>query len=249
MSVELECTDMKGGFESGDKLAAEDTAEYFDGKKEGAARGDPARMIRSETAGGKHTVDMRMMLQSLVPGMEHAEEADLRAEVLGIASDLQQSGSTGVKQQVIDQPLILQCQRRQFPRQGEDDVHVTGGQHLAFPRLEPAPSGVALTLGAVPVSARVVRDGSMSAVRALIAMSPQRGSAAACDGQQHLFVLSVDPLATALNEGLSCTANDVGHLQRRRPVHALCVDSPSPRMVIASSGLPVALRCRRERCR
>ena len=69
----------------------------------------------------------------------------------------------------------------------------------------------------------------MSAVRALIAMSTQRGGAAACDGQQHLFVLAVDPLATALNEGLSCTANDVGHLQRR-PVHALCVCSPSPRI-------------------
>jgi hypothetical protein len=34
-----------------------------------------------------------------------------------------------------------------------------------------------------------------------------------------------------------------------RPVHALCVGSPSPRMGSASSGLPVALRWRRERCR
>ena len=88
----------------------------------------------------------------------------------------------------------------------------------------------------------------MSAVRALIAMSAQRGGAAARDGEQHLLMLAVDPLATAFNEGLSCIANDVGHLQRR-PVHALCVGSPSPRIGSASSGLPVALRCRRERCR
>jgi len=88
----------------------------------------------------------------------------------------------------------------------------------------------------------------MSAVRALIAMSTERGGAAARYGEQYLFVLSVNPLATALNEGLPCTANDVGHLQRW-PVHAFCVCSPSPRMVSASSGLPVALRCRRERCR
>ena len=84
-----------------------------------------------------------MMLQSLVPGMEHAEEADLGSKVPGIASDLQQSGSTGVKQQVVDQPFILQCQRSQFPRQGEDDVHVAGGQQLPFPRLKPALAGVA----------------------------------------------------------------------------------------------------------
>ena len=104
------------------------------------------------------------MLQSLVPGMEHAEEADLGSKMPGIASDLQQSCSTGVKQQVIDQPFILQCERSQFPRQGEDEVHIAGRQQLSFPRLEPAQAGVALTLGAVPVSARVVRDGSMSAV-------------------------------------------------------------------------------------
>src|SRR5712692_6305280 len=191
---------------------------------------------------------MGMMLQSLIPGMEHAEEADLRAEVTRIAGDLQQSCSTGVKQQVIDQPFILQCERSQFPRQGEDDVHVAGGQQLSFPRLEPAQAGVALAPWAMPVAARVIRDGSMSAVRALIAMSTQRSGATACDGEQHLFVLSVDPLATALQEGLSCTANDVGHLQRT-PAHTFCVCSPSPLLVSASSGLPVALRCRRERCR
>src|SRR5271170_907731 len=248
MSVELECRRMIDGLESGDKLAAEDTTEHLGGKEEGAARGDPAGMIRSETAGGNHAVDMGMMLQSLVPGMEHAEETDLGSQVAGIASDLQQGCSTGVEQQVVDQPFILQCEGSQFPRQGEDDVHVAGGQQLPFPRLEPAQTGVTLTLRAVPVSARVVGDGSMSAVRALITMSTQRCGAAACDGQQHFFVLAVDPLATVFNEGLSCTANDVGHLQRR-PVHALCVGSPSPRMGSASSGLPVALRCRRERCR
>lgn len=31
-------------------------------------------MVRSEAAGGDHAVDMRMVLQSLVPGREHAEE-------------------------------------------------------------------------------------------------------------------------------------------------------------------------------
>ena len=184
---------MKGGLESGDKLAAEDTAEHFDGKEEGSARGDPAGVVRSETAGGQHAVDMGMMLQSLVPGMEHAEEANLSSKVPGIAGDLQQSCSTGLKQQVIDQTLVLQCQRSQFPRQGEDDMHVAGGQQLPLSRPEPAQAGVALAPWAMPVATRVVGDGSMSAVRALIAMSTQRGGAATRDGLQHFFVLAVDP--------------------------------------------------------
>ena len=248
MSVELECAGLKGGLQPGDKLAAEDTAEHFDGKKEGAARGDPAGVVRSETAGGQHAVDMRMMLQSLVPGMEHAEEADLGSQVAWIAGDLQQGFSTGAKEQVVDQPFVLQCERSQFPRQREDDVHVAGGQQLPFPRLEPAQAGIALALGTMPVATRVVRDGGISAVRALIAMSAQRGGAATSNGQQNLLMLPGDPAATALNKRLPRTTNDVGHLQRR-PVHALGVGSPCSRIVSASSGLPVALRCRRERCR
>ena len=121
-------------------------------------------MIRSETAGGKHAVDMGMMLQALIPGVEHAEETDLRTEVTRIAGDLQQGLSTSLKQQVVDQPFILQCERSQFPRQGEDDVHVAGGQQLPFPRLKPALAGVALASGTMPVATRVVRDGSMSAI-------------------------------------------------------------------------------------
>ena len=146
---------MKGSLESGDKLAAEDTTEHPGGKEEGAARGYPAGVIRSETASGQHAVDMGMMLQSLVPGVEHAEEANLGSKVPGIASDLQQRCSAGVKQQVVDQTFILQCQRSQFPRQGEDDVHVAGGQQLPFPRLKPALAGVALASGAMPVATRV----------------------------------------------------------------------------------------------
>ncbi len=180
--MELECAGMQGGFESRDKLAAEDTAEHFDGKEEGSARGDPAGVIRSDAAGGHHAVDMGMMLQSLVPSVEHAEEADLGSQVAWIASDLQQSCSAGVKQQVIDQPFILQREGSEFPWQSEDDVHIAGGQQLPFPRLKPAQAGVALTSGTMPVATRVVRDGGMSAVRALIAMSTQRGGAAACDG-------------------------------------------------------------------
>ena len=129
--MELEFAGMKGDLESGDKLAAEDTTEHFDGKKEGAARGDPAGVLRSETAGGQHAVDMGMMLQSLVQGMEHAEEADLGSKVAWIAGDLQQGCGAGAKQQVVDQPFILQCQRSQFPRQSEDDVHVAGRQQIS----------------------------------------------------------------------------------------------------------------------
>jgi len=217
---------MEGALESGDELAAEHAAEHLDGEKEGAAGGDPAGVVRSEAAGGEHAVDMGMMLQALVPGMEHAEEADLGAEVPGIASDLEQGRGAGVEQQVINQPLVLQGKWGQFAREGEDDMHVAGGEQLALAGFEPAHTGVALTSWAMPITARIVRDGGMSATGALIAMSAQRRGAATGDGQQHLLMLPANPSATALYEVVTSTVNDVGHLQRRS-VHALR-DTPCP---------------------
>src|SRR3981189_317467 len=73
--------------------------------------------------------------------MEHAEEADLGAEVPGIASDLEQGRGAGVEQQVINQPLVLQGKWGQFAREGEDDMHVAGGEQLALGGLRASAQG------------------------------------------------------------------------------------------------------------
>ena len=165
------------------------------------------------------------MLQTLVPGMEHAEEADLRAQMSRIARDLEQRCGTGPEQQAIDHLLVLQCKRSQFTRHREDRMDVAGRQQLALPLLEPADAGVALALRAVPVATRVVGDGRVSAAGALVAMATQSSRAATCDRSQHLLMLAVDPLAAAFDEALSGITNDVGQLHRR-PAQALRKASP-----------------------
>jgi hypothetical protein len=189
-----------------------------------------------------------MMLQTLIPGMEHAEEADLRAKVPGIASDLKQGLRAGLKQEVIHHLLVLQGERSKLAWQCEDDMHVGRRQQLPFTGLQPTLARVALALGTVSVTARVVRDGSVSAVGTAITMAAERSGAAARDRQQDLLVLPVDPALTMFKERLPSKANDIGHLQWR-PVHELCVSSPCVPSVRESSGLAVALRCRLERCR
>ena len=242
VAVELKRTLMEGAAQPGHELAAEDAAEHADGQKEGMPGGDPAGVIRREAAGSNYAVDMRMKLQALVPAVEHAEETDLGSKMSRVASNLKQRLGTGVKEQVVDQPLVLQRERNQFPRQSKDGMHIAGRQQFPFPRLEPAHARVALASWAMAISTRVVRDGGrMSAASTAIAMSTQRGGAAAHDGQQHFSVLPVDPLATVFDKGLSRTANDVGHLQQR-PAHELCLCPPCRENVRASSGLAVALR-------
>jgi len=156
---------------------------------------------------------MRVMLQSLVRGMEHAEEADLCAEVPWIASDLQQRGPTGAEEQAVDQPLVLKRKRSQFTRGREHGVDVASGQQLPFALLEPAQAGVAQASWAVPVAARVIGDGGVPAVRAPIAMTAQGSGAAARDRIEHLQLMAVDPAMTAFNETRSSGADDGGHLQ------------------------------------
>ena len=97
-----------------------------------------------------------MKLQALIPAVEHAEEADLGTEMPWIAGDFKQGLSAGVKEQVVDEPLVLQGERGQFPRQSEHGMDIASGQQFPFARLEPAQARVALASWAMPVSARVV---------------------------------------------------------------------------------------------
>ena len=65
-----------------------------------------------------------MMLQVLAPGMQHAEQAYVRSEVLRIMSDLKERRGAGAEEQVVQQSLVLQHQGRQLMGQREDDVEV-----------------------------------------------------------------------------------------------------------------------------
>jgi hypothetical protein len=86
---QMEPTMLKSRLETGDELTAKHTPEYLNGEKEARARSNPAGVIEREPAGGNNAVDMRMKLELLVPGVKHAEEADLSPEMSGVASDFE----------------------------------------------------------------------------------------------------------------------------------------------------------------
>src|SRR6185503_10796861 len=75
----------EGRLEAGDELATKHAPQYGKGEEEAWVGSNPAGMIAGESASGNDTVDMGMQLEFLVPGMEHAEEADLGSEMGGIA--------------------------------------------------------------------------------------------------------------------------------------------------------------------
>jgi hypothetical protein len=62
--------------------------------------------------------------------MEYAEESDVRSQVLGIAGQFEHRRGAGAKEQIVEQPLVLEDESGQFVRQGEDDVEVRHGQQF-----------------------------------------------------------------------------------------------------------------------
>ncbi len=106
-------------------------------------------------------------------------------------------------------------------RQREDDVDVARRKQFLPARFDPTVAGAGLALGAVPVPTGVVRDGAMPATGTRIQMSAERSRATTLDGCQDLAVLVGKPLAAAFDEWLSCSADEIGHLQGW-PAH-LCV--------------------------
>ena len=58
-----------------------------------------------------------MMLQGLAPGVEHGDDADLGAEVLGIGGDGAQRLGGGPEQDGVDDGLVLEGDRGDRRRQ------------------------------------------------------------------------------------------------------------------------------------
>jgi hypothetical protein len=112
MEAKLALTEV--AFESDNKLTAKNLSEHRDGKKEAIVRWNPMRVIERQSASGHYTMGMGVMFEFLIPGVEHTEEADLGTEMLGIVSDLEEGFGTGLQQQMVEDFLVLQGERRQL---------------------------------------------------------------------------------------------------------------------------------------
>ena len=127
VAIEAELALGEGALQSGHELAAKHSTQHSVGKKEGAAGGNPARVIGGQTPGREYAMDMGMKLELLILSVQNAEETDLGAQMLGIEGHFEKSLGAGVEQEVVDRLLVLQSERRQFSRQSENDMHVRGG--------------------------------------------------------------------------------------------------------------------------
>ena len=155
---------------------------------------------------------MGVVLELLVPGVKHTEEADIGAEMFGITSDFQQGLGAGAEQETIERLLILQRQRGKQMRQREDNVDVGRGQQLLVAVREPTRTCVALALWAMPVPARVVGDDAMPAAGAFVDVAPERSRAATLDGSHYFLMAARQPPLVTFGEIWPRSADQIGHL-------------------------------------
>src|ERR1700680_762557 len=76
----------KGALQTGDELTPEYAAEHLDRQEEMGSRRNPPGVIWGQPAAGHDTVDVRVRLEGLAPGMQDAEAPGCCAEVLGVGS-------------------------------------------------------------------------------------------------------------------------------------------------------------------
>jgi len=108
-SGQVQWTVFEGRLQGGDELATKHAPQYSKGKEEAWMGSNPAGVIGGEPTGGNDAVDMGMKLEFLIPGVQHAEEADMGAEMGVVASHFEKSFGAGAEQPPVDDLLILAC--------------------------------------------------------------------------------------------------------------------------------------------
>ncbi len=82
-----------------------------------------------------------MVKQVLTPTMEHGEEADLGAEVLGIGGNGLQGFRGGPEQNAIDHLFVLIGDRGNLFRQRKDHVEILGVEKFGAALFQPFGAG------------------------------------------------------------------------------------------------------------
>ena len=118
----------------------EQAREHVDVHEEARPAGDPSRAVLRQPSTRHDHVHVRMMGESGAPGVEHRDDADARAQVLGVGRDRERGLSRGLHEQVVDHALVLIGDVAQLGRQRVDDMEIADGQQLRFALGEPLAS-------------------------------------------------------------------------------------------------------------
>ena len=149
------------------------------------------------------------------PGVQDRQDADARAEVLGVGRDRDQRLGGRLEQQIVDHGLVLVGDVGDGRRQREHHVIVRHRQQLGLALGQPFLCCRALALRTMPIATGVVGDEGVRALLATRDMAAQRRRAAALDRRHHLELAEAHMAGIGLAPCRSMAAEDIRDLQRR----------------------------------
>ena len=155
-----------------------------------------------------------MVHQRLAPGVQHGDEADLSTEMVGVGSDGPEGSGGGSEQGAVDFALVLQCQRRQLCRQGEDDVEVGDRQQILAAVFQPLGALLRLALRTVAIAAGVVGYAQLTTGIAGIDVATKLGGTTGCEIAEDALLGLRHPQSRHPAIGRGQGTDDVGHLER-----------------------------------
>ena len=141
--------------------------------------------------------------------------------MLGIGGDLQQRRRTGAEQEVIEDFLVLQSQRRKLVRQRKDDMDVGDRQQFLLAAASHLSRALVWHLGQWRLRQELKEMACMAAAGGTgrdDRRAPRCGSARWRGGRGDA---ARSTRTVLLDEAVALRANDVGHLEGW-PVHLLC---------------------------
>ena len=195
-----------------EKKAAVEPREDVDWQEEAGAAGDPTSIGR-EAAARHNAMDVRVMGQGLAPAVQDCDHAGLGAEIFGIGSDGADRLGRGLEEDIVDDRLVLQGDRCERGRHGEDEMEIRDWQKFGAAIGQPLGAREPLALGTVPIAAGIIGDTDLAAVLALLDMPAERRGAARLDGGHDAALGLREPAALRRAERIAVAAENIRHLQ------------------------------------
>ena len=173
---------IEGGLQLLQEQPTEQARQHPHRQKEAGSTGDPTPAVRRQAAAGDETMDVRMVLQVLAPGVEHGDETDLGAEMPWIGGDRAQRLGRGPEQDGVDRCLVLERDFGDRGRQCEDDVEIGHRQQLGLALGQPLRRGPHPGISGNAGCGRNCRRCGRGRIPAALDMAAERRRPACLDG-------------------------------------------------------------------
>lgn len=151
-------------FQKGEIFSFEFIPKDIDRNKKGRGR-FPDFPVRGQSAAGDNTVHMDMVVQFLIPGVEHLDDSGLCPEMVPVSREFQKGLGTALMEQTVKESLVAVDQGIELMWKGKHHMKVRGINDFRPALIDPEFFGYTLTVRAASIAAGILVKLHMAAFR------------------------------------------------------------------------------------